>query len=303
MESTTDVAAQPVVSDLQAACAVCGGTLLTAPKVRLRQAALFECSSCHSWTYWPRQTASGQQSLHDSAEYYDHPYFELRRRISPSLRARCRQTFARIGRALDVGSLRGQPFLDVGCDTGVFAQCAAEEFGVKPIGIDVAARAVEQARQSGIEVYQSPLEDAPERLRELPLIAAIDLVEHVADPGAFLREIRGRLRSGGVAYLETPNIDSKVYRLGCWLSALSGGRPAALFDRLFPPQHVQYFTRQSFFTLAQQSGFEIVSVETRSLPSGDIATSSFVRLGMGAMQALDALSGTHILICAVLRRD
>jgi SAM-dependent methyltransferase len=271
--------------------------------VRLAEARLLECSSCGSWTYWPRQSSAAQQSLHDSADYFDHPYFELRRRISPSLRRRCRQTFARIGRAIDVGALRGQPLVDVGCDTGVFLQCAAEEFGVKPIGIDVARRAVEQAQQAGIEAYHSPLEDAPEHLRELPLIVAIDLVEHVADPGAFLRAIRSRLRAGGVAYLETPNIASKVYRLGGWLSSLSGGRPAPVFDRLFPPQHIQYFTRQSFVALAQDSGLQIASVQTRSLPLADIAASSFVRLSMGAIQSLDLLSGSHILICAVLRRD
>jgi len=303
MDGIASAPAQAVVSNFQANCAVCGGPLAARPRVRVSEACLLECSSCGSWTYWPRQSPSGQQSLHDSADYFDHPYFELRRRISPSLRRRCRQTFARIGRALDVGSLRGQPLLDVGCDTGVFLQCAAEEFGVKPIGLDVARRSVEQARQAGMEVYQAPLDQAPEHLRGLPLILAIDLIEHVPDPGAFLREIRGRLRSGGAAYLETPNIESKVYRLGSWLSALSGGRPAALYDRLFPPQHVQYFTRQSFIALAQKNGLQIVSVETRSLPGGDIAASSLVRLGMGVVQALDALSGSHILICAVLRRE
>jgi hypothetical protein len=102
--------------------------------------------------------------------------------------------------------------------------------------------------------------------------------------------------------LETPNINSKVYGLGRLLSLLCGGRPQALFSRLFPPQHIQYFTLEALRSLADQSGFDIVSTGTRLLPASDIAAGWATRVALTVLQTIDELTGSRILIWAVLRR-
>ena len=198
--------------------------------------------------------------------------------------------------------MRGQRLLDIGCDTGVFLRAASEEFGVVPIGIDVSARAVEAARQAGIEAYQTLLEEAPDRLSEFPLVTAIDVIEHVPDPGAFLRQVRSRLAPGGVLYVETPNIRSAVYALGRALSHVMDGSASGMIQRLFPPQHVQYFNAHSLNRLAKDSGFEVVQVDTRVLPLSDIAASPATRWAVGLLQALDRILRREILVWAVLRR-
>ena len=134
------------------------------------------------------------------------------------------------------------------------------------------------------------------------MITAIDLIEHVPDPGSFLRHLRKRLRPGGVVYLETPNIRSMVYRFGRTLSRLTGGRPRSLFERLFPAQHVQYFNPNSLGALALDNGFGVVRMDTRILPSSDIAAGALARAAISVLQALDSLSRTEILIWAVLKR-
>ena len=173
---------------------------------------------------------------------------------------------------------------------------------VVPVGIDVSARAVEAALESGVESYQTTLENAPDHLRDFRLITAIDVVEHVSDPMRFLQEVARRLAPGGFAYVETPNIRSAVYRIGAHLCTVSGGRPEAVWGRLFPPQHLQYFTRASFTTLVQSAGFDVVLAETRVLPQQDLATSLAVRVAVGAMQAYDKLWNDRILITAVLAK-
>ncbi|MBS1858866.1 MAG: class I SAM-dependent methyltransferase [Acidobacteria bacterium] len=203
---------------------------------------------------------------------------------------------------LDVAALRGERILDIGCDTGVFLKAAQEECGVVPFGIDVAERAVEVARARGIQVWRAAVEDAPPELGEFPVITAIDLLEHVPDPHAFLRAVWSRLRPGGVLYLETPNICSAVFRFGRLLSLLTAGRPASLLERLFPPQHIQLFTPGSLRALAGRSEFEVLDLRPRILPSPDIAASAAARLAIGTLQLFDRLQGTQILICAVLRR-
>jgi SAM-dependent methyltransferase len=192
--------------------------------------------------------------------------------------------------------------LDVGCDTGGFLQAAAQEFGIVPVGVDAASRAVAAARQQGIETYLTLIENAPDHLRDFRIITVIDLIEHVTDPTGFLREIRTRLRPGGLVYLETPNIHSAVYRIGHSLGRLIGWRPAGILERLFPPQHAQYFTLASLAGLARTVGFEVVRIDTRVLPWSDIAASLPVRAATSSMQLLDRCTGARILIWAVLRR-
>ncbi len=283
-------------------CAVCEGVLTKQVAVRLGESSLRTCASCGSWTYVPRTSASQQASIHDSSKYFEHPYFKLRRGVTPAQRRRCRDLFNRLSTHLDVASLRGERLLDIGCDTGSFLQAAQDQFGIIPVGIDVAERAVQEARQHGIEAYQVSLEQAPVELSGFAVVTAIDLIEHVTDPRAFLREILLRLRPGGMLYLETPNIRSTVYRVGQIIFSISGGRPAALLDRLFPSQHIQYFTPESLRRLALDSGFDVVRLSTRRLPSSEIAASTAALLAIGALQAFDRLFATEILIYAVLRR-
>jgi 2-polyprenyl-3-methyl-5-hydroxy-6-metoxy-1,4-benzoquinol methylase len=285
-----------------AICVVCSSPLHGAPAVKLGKSNLRTCESCGTWTYLPRPDSTQQAAIHDTADYFDHPYFGLRRHLSPAILRRCRNVFARLAGATNIAALRGQRLLDVGCDTGAFLQAAAQEFGVVPVGIDTASRAIAAAQQQGIEAHRTQLESAPDHLQDFPVITAIDVVEHVADPASFLREIRKRLRPGGVVYLETPNIRSSVYRIGRGLSTLTQGRPESFFERLFPPQHIQYFTASSLATLVRTAGFETVTVDTRVLPWDDIAASLPVRAALAVLQALDRLMGDRILICAVLRR-
>jgi 2-polyprenyl-3-methyl-5-hydroxy-6-metoxy-1,4-benzoquinol methylase len=286
----------------QRTCAICGGELREPLALQLRDYNFRICAECRGWTCLPRPNASEQAAIHDNYEYFDHPYFALRRHITPAQRQRCRSVIRALSPAADLASLRGQRFLDVGCDTGVFLKVAQEELGIVPVGLDVSKRAVEAARRHGIEAYQSTLEDAPPELSNFAAATAIDLIEHVSDPVSFLSGLRSRLRPGGVVYLETPNIRSMVYHTGKVICRIGGGRPAGLMRRLFPPQHIQYFTADSLRRLAARAGLDIASIFTRVLPGSHVSASAAALIPILALQSLDRLLGTEILLCAVLRR-
>ena len=287
----------------QSECAVCGKLLSGRPRVQLAGPRLSVCSNCGSWTYIPRPSCSEQVAQHDDDGYFGHPYFALRREVSAATIRRCRDVFRRLALAVNTDELANLRLLDIGCNTGAFLQSAAQEFGTIPVGIDVGRAAVEAATRNGIEAYQARIEDAPEHLTGFPVITAIDLIEHVTEPLEFFLAIRRRLRPGGVVYIETPNAGSFVYRVGGILCNLTGARPRKLFERLFPPQHVQYFTPGSLAALAGTAGFEIVRIGTRVLPGSDIAASALVRLAMASLQVLDRCTSRCILIWAVLRRN
>src|SRR5262249_2890928 len=159
-------------------CAICYAPLSDRVMVRLRRASLRECARCGSWMYSPRASAAQQAALHDNAEYFDHPYFALRRTVTPAQRRRCREVFQRLAGAVDLQRLGSDRVLDIGCDTGTFLVAARDEFGVAPVGLDVSARAIAVAREHGIEAYAVPIERVPESLGQFNIVTAIDLIEH-----------------------------------------------------------------------------------------------------------------------------
>lgn len=284
-------------------CAICGHSLTGIKRICLRRSQLWQCCNCKSWTYLPRPDAVTQAAIHDNADYFEHPYFQARRSAQRQIDRRCRLIMQRIGAGMDLSILAGEPLLDIGCDTGAFLASAARQFGIRPIGVDVSAPAVALAKQQGIKAYHTDLEQSPKSLTDFLIITAIDVIEHVVDPRRLLKTIFSRLRPGGLTYLETPNIHSSVYQVGRLLCNLTGGTPTTICERLFPPQHIQYFTPDSFQQLAKECGFEIIFLEKRRLPFQDLATSQLIQLGLMPLQFFDKLSRTEILIGMLLRRS
>jgi 2-polyprenyl-3-methyl-5-hydroxy-6-metoxy-1,4-benzoquinol methylase len=292
----------PVEPDNSPLCVACGTSIEDNVKVRLAGGQLQACQACETWMWFPRPSQAEQSGIHDNEEYFEHPYFKLRRELNAAQLRRCAQVFQRLSGSVDPAGFRGRRMLDIGCDTGVFLSAAVRQFGIVPVGVDVNRNAVRVAIRNGIEAYHGTLESAPAEVSDFPLVTAVDLVEHVANPKVLLAEIRNRLSPGGVAYLETPNIRSAVYRIGRQLSILTGGRPAGLYDRLFPAQHIQYFTRDSLSSLVRSVGMEVLELRDRPLATDAIAAAMPIRAAMSVMQAIDGMTREHILLWAVIRR-
>jgi SAM-dependent methyltransferase len=281
------------------ACSTCGSRDLTR-FVATRQLALHRCRACEGLTAFPRPTPHAMIAHHDSEEYFSHPYFERRRVDLDRAVARARDVFDRVRNALPDFSPRGERHLDVGCDTGVFLEAFARRYGTIPVGVDVSARAVAMARGRGIEAYSTDLAYASSQLKDVSLITLIDVIEHVADPVQLLRDVKARLRAGGVCYIETPNIRSLVYGLGRSVSNLTGGRPAWLCERLFLPEHVQYLSAESFRHAAGAAGLRLVTITRRTLDAADVNVAAPVKAAVQSIQVVDRLLGREILHCAVL---
>jgi SAM-dependent methyltransferase len=284
-----------------AVCIACGSVELT-PFVSTRRIALHRCRVCRGLTAIPRPAPHALIAHHDSETYFTHPYFEHRRVDHDRAAARCRGVFHRIQNACPAFSPAGLRHLDVGCDTGVFLEAFARCYGTLPVGIDVAARAVALARARGIEAHHGELSQASNGLGDFALVTLNDVIEHVADPIQLLREVRARLREGGICYLETPNIRSIVYGIGRLISNLTDGRPAWLCERLFLPEHVQYLSADGLALAARASDLRVIALARRSLGGADVNAPAPIRAAVHSMQLADRLLGREILHYAILAR-
>jgi 2-polyprenyl-6-hydroxyphenyl methylase/3-demethylubiquinone-9 3-methyltransferase len=103
--------------------------------------------------------------------------------------------------------LEGKTALDVGCGAGLLAEPLAR-FGARVAAIDAAPELIAVARDHaaamGLEIDYCVC--AVEKLEgRFDLITCMEVIEHVADPAAFVGALAKRLAPGGLLILSTPN--------------------------------------------------------------------------------------------------
>ena len=127
-----------------------------------------------------------------------HWWFVGRRKIIESF-------LKRVCVGLKSGSSGGEPLniLDVGCGTGANLEMLSQ-FG-KAEGVDVSAEALEFCRERGLQqVKQGAAEALPYENDSFDLVTGLDVVEHLDDDVAGLKEMRRVLHTDGRAVLFVP---------------------------------------------------------------------------------------------------
>jgi 2-polyprenyl-6-hydroxyphenyl methylase/3-demethylubiquinone-9 3-methyltransferase len=100
--------------------------------------------------------------------------------------------------------------LDIGCGAGVATEAFAR-LGFRITGLDAAAETIEVARahaaRGGLSItYRTGTpEDLLAEGARFPLITALEVIEHVPDPAAFLGTVARLLTPGGRLFLSTLN--------------------------------------------------------------------------------------------------
>ena len=136
--------------------------------------------------------------------------------------------------------LEGRSALDVGCGAGLLAEPLAR-LGAEVSAIDAAPELIEVARDHAarqglaIDYRAAAVEDTD---GQFDLVTSLEVIEHVADPQAFVDALAKRLAPGGLMILSTPNRTAWSKLLTITLAEGFGRIPKGThdFDKFIPPE-------------------------------------------------------------------
>jgi 2-polyprenyl-6-hydroxyphenyl methylase/3-demethylubiquinone-9 3-methyltransferase len=104
--------------------------------------------------------------------------------------------------------LVGRIALDVGCGAGLLCEPLAR-LGAAVTGVDAAPENISVAKahaaQSGLDIRYHYGELAKQKLGTFDLVTSMEVIEHVADPAAFVAGLATHLKPDGLMILSTPN--------------------------------------------------------------------------------------------------
>lgn len=227
-------------------CPVCGASQsrVVYPEARdpitLDSFRISECDSCHVGFTEPRPSLM-------------HRYYPPRYRGYSPLVMRTLEAFygARVARWASAKSSRGS-VLEIGCGPGLML-AAFSHRGWKTLGIERNEEAAARARcVPGVEIMSAPLEQLPADAR-FDLIIMFQVLEHIRDPVALLKECARRLAPNGQLIVSVPNFSS-------WQSRFAGPR----WLHLDVPRHLLHFNPQTLASTFERAGLKLSEVRYES---------------------------------------
>lgn len=147
----------------------------------------------------------------------------------------------------------GGRLAEVGCGQGLFL-ARARERGWTVSGVEILPEMAENARRRGLDVFLGQLHEAAHPDASFDAVVMREVIEHIVDPVALLREVHRVLRPGGVVVMGTGNARS-------WSARWRGARWH--YYRFGGHMHIRFYSPASAEALARAAGFERAESRTR----------------------------------------
>jgi SAM-dependent methyltransferase len=204
------------------------------------------CQECSTHYLYPRLTEEAMQLVYEDPSYYqgghsgyaDTSYFDQ----ETALRA----TFRCLLRNMQKRGMTGGDLFEVGCGYGYLLDEARSYFR-RRVGTECSPEAASHARATGADVFVGGVEQlAIDALFDCAV--AIQVIEHIYEPGRFMKQLVAHIKPGGYVVLATPDL---------------GGALRKLMGRSWPsfkvPEHVLYFDFNSLQKLMREVGLAKIS--------------------------------------------
>lgn len=153
--------------------------------------------------------------------------------------------------------LEGKTALDVGCGAGLLAEPLAR-LGARVTAIDASPELIAAAnshaagQRLSIDYRAIPVEHLD---GTFDLVTAMEVVEHVADPAAFLAALATRLAPGGLLVISTPNRTGWSKLLTITLAEGLGRVPRGTHE------FAKFITPEELSAMIRDAGLDVVDFE------------------------------------------
>jgi 2-polyprenyl-6-hydroxyphenyl methylase/3-demethylubiquinone-9 3-methyltransferase len=151
--------------------------------------------------------------------------------------------------------LQDRTALDVGCGAGLLTEPLAR-LGAHVTGIDAAPELIEAARthagQTGLAI-RYVAGDVAVLESQFDLVTALEVVEHVADPAAFVRSLADRLAPSGLLIMSTPARTPWSRLLTITLAEGTGRIPRGTHD------YNQFLSPDQLTSLLSDAGLDVTA--------------------------------------------
>jgi SAM-dependent methyltransferase len=216
---------------------------------------IFVCGLCSS-------IFTGHVPADDEQEDYDDYYSESNLSVPPFIRTRLREIIGGFESYRKTNRI-----LDIGFGAGTLMETALE-LGWEVWGLEVSKPAVDQAIAKGFNVFHGTIQESDYQTNFFDVVTASEILEHLPDPEADLKEIVRILRPGGLFWGTTPSARSISFRLmGLDWSVLS------------PPEHIQLYSRDGAKRMLRNAGFGKIRFKTYGVNPAEIKNHYFKRGG------------------------
>ncbi len=142
--------------------------------------------------------------------------------------------------------------LDIGCGAGNFSLNfpKSEYIGVEP-SIQAAHQSIARERN----IIQGRYEDVANQIPDeyFDLIVCNDVIEHMADPMAFLLDVKTKLKAGGKLIASLPNVRNIEVLYNLIVNKDFQYADAGILDYT----HLHFFTPKSFSAMATKCGWNV----------------------------------------------
>ena len=221
-------------------CRVCGAGA-TSREMHVRGYRLATCAVCG---YSQVVDVPTPQEL---AEIYGAQYFSKQKYRNDE--ANAREQRRRLAFVTSSGCKSAGRLLDFGCATGDFLRLAKARF--EPYGVDVSPSAIETAKGLQPDLTDrlfatDTAASLPDHIRDLDVVTAWDVIEHVEYPVDMLRGLAERVAPGGIVAVSTPNS-----------AALTARLMGARWAFMTPPEHLGFFNPDVLAHAFAQAGLRM----------------------------------------------
>lgn len=219
----------------------------------------------------------------------------LNEAVPDTVAARARQSrgisneeiYRMVSRALAARGASGEVLVDVGCGTGTLASFVRPRFR-RYVGVDAVAYegfpADSQFHLLDLDTGRVPLPDG-----YADAVTAVEVIEHLENPRAFVRELARLVRPGGWVAVSTPNQLSLLSLL-----SLVVKRRFAHFQDAHYPAHLTALLEVDLRRIAAECGLQEVGIEYSRHGRVPLTPTHYPRLLTGGFPRL--LSDNLVLV-------